>query len=210
MYVYLRIIWRLQYRITPLYYWRKAVSACARVRVRMGCLCMSAKLCVKRRLKIRCAVGCPLVGSPLVCVRQMQSHGQNGYMEPFTFTDTDTDTDTDTRTWGHPMSMSGDPKIFTDADTDTRTCRDSCSRESVTSYSLRPADFSIYTAHLMGQVQVHLLVSCEVRTLLARPAIIYLYVYVPTTRGPPYVTHDFFFFNLSAMIYIPGIKFPHF
>ena len=67
------------------------------------------------------------VGSPLVhCVREMQSHGRNGYMEPFTFTDTDTDTDTDTRTWGHPMCMTGDPKIFTDADTDTdtRTCID--------------------------------------------------------------------------------------
>ena len=69
----------------------------------------------------------PAVGSgqsPLiVCVREMQSHGQNGYMEPFTFTDTDTDT----RTWGHPMSMTGDQKMFTDVDTDTdtRTCRHS-------------------------------------------------------------------------------------
>ena len=49
----------------------------------------------------------------------------DGYMEPFTFTDTDSDTDT--HTWGHPMSMTGDPKLFTDADTDTdtHTCRDS-------------------------------------------------------------------------------------
>ena len=56
------------------------------------------------------------VGSSLV---------QNGYMEPFTFTDTDTDT----RTWGHPMSMTGGPKLFTDTDTDTdtRTCRHSYS-----------------------------------------------------------------------------------
>ena len=54
---------------------KKAVSTCARVRlrvrvrVRKGCLCMSAKLCVKRRL-VRCAVGCPLVGSgqsPCMC-----------------------------------------------------------------------------------------------------------------------------------------------
>ena len=27
---------------------------------------------------------------PLVCVREMQFHGQNGYMEPLSFTDTDT------------------------------------------------------------------------------------------------------------------------
>ena len=45
-----------------------AVSTCARVRVRVrdrvrvrvreGCLCMSAKPCVKRHYKVRCAVGC--------------------------------------------------------------------------------------------------------------------------------------------------------
>ena len=28
-------------------------------------------------------------GNPLVCVREMQFDGQNGYMEPFSFTDTD-------------------------------------------------------------------------------------------------------------------------
>ena len=73
-----------------------------------------------------------LVGNPLVCVREMPNrHGQNGYMERFTFTDTDADmdADTDTRTFGHPLSMTDDPKIFTDTvtdtDTDTRTCRHS-------------------------------------------------------------------------------------
>ena len=82
---------------------------CVCVHVCKGCLCMSAKPCVKRCLKVRCAVACPLV-----CVREIASHGQNGYMEPFTFMDTDTDMDT--CIWRHPLPMTGDPKIFMDAD----------------------------------------------------------------------------------------------
>ena len=99
----------------------KSVSTCVSVpvsdRVRKGCLCMSAKLCVKRRLRsdVQWAVPLWAVGGPLVCVREMQCHRQNGYMEPFTFTDMGTDMDT--CTWGHPMSMTGDPEISR-----TQTC----------------------------------------------------------------------------------------
>ena len=72
-------------------------------------------------------------------------------MERFTFTDTDADmdADTDTRTFGHPLSMTDDPKIFTDTvtdtDTDTRTCRHSLTVTLVTTISsLMPTcDYSI-------------------------------------------------------------------
>ena len=66
---------------------------------------MYARKAMREKTFVEWAVPLWAVGSSLICVGEMQSHGRNGYMEPFTFTDTDTDK----RTCRHNFTLGAVP-----------------------------------------------------------------------------------------------------